>query len=71
MCHAATPTHAGFAAPPLGVTFDNPDHIRTYASKINERAVLSTSMPLGNETGMTVEERAQLGAWIKHGAKIP
>ena len=71
MCHAATPTHVGFSAPPLGATFDTPEHIRTYAPKINERAVLSTSMPLGNETGMTDEERAQLGAWIKQGAKIP
>lgn len=70
-CHAAAPTHAGFSAPPLGATFDTPAQIRTYAPKINERAVLSTSMPLGNETGMTDEERAQLGAWIKQGAKIP
>lgn len=70
-CHSATPTHPGFSAPPLGATFDNPEHIRTYAPKIRERAVLSTSMPLGNETGMTVEERAQLGAWINQGAKIP
>jgi uncharacterized membrane protein len=70
-CHSAAPTHPGFAAPPLGATFDNPEHIRTYALKIRERAVLSTSMPLGNETGMTVEERAQLGAWINQGAKIP
>jgi uncharacterized membrane protein len=71
MCHSPTPTHPGFSAPPLGATFDTPEHIRTYASKINERAVLSTTMPLGNETGMTVEERARLGAWIKQGAKIP
>jgi len=71
MCHSATPTHAGFSAPPLGAIFDSPEHIRTYAPKIRERAVLSTSMPLGNETSMTVEERAQLGAWINQGAKIP
>ncbi|MET3665066.1 urate hydroxylase PuuD [Caulobacter sp. 1776] len=71
MCHAASPTHAGFSAPPLGATFDTPEHIQTYAPKIHERAVASTSMPLGNETGMTEEERAQLGAWIKQGAKIP
>jgi len=71
MCHSATPTHAGFAAPPLGATFDSPERIRTYAPKIRERAVDSTSMPLGNETGITVEERAQLGAWINQGAKIP
>ena len=71
ICHSATPTHAGFPAPPLGATFDSPEKIRTYAPKIRERAVASTSMPLGNETGMTVEERAQLGAWINQGAKIP
>jgi uncharacterized membrane protein len=71
MCHSASPTHAGFSAPPLGATFDNPEHIRTYAPKIRERAVTSTSMPLGNETGMTVQERAQLGAWINQGATIP
>lgn len=71
MCHAATPTHPGFSAPPLGASFDKPEHIRTYADKIRERAVTSNSMPLGNETGMTVEERAQLGAWINQGAKIP
>jgi uncharacterized membrane protein len=70
-CHSATPTHPGFSAPPLGAVFDTPEHIATYAPKIHERAVASTSMPLGNETGMTVEERAQLGAWIKQGAKIP
>ncbi|PIB91090.1 urate hydroxylase PuuD [Caulobacter sp. FWC2] len=71
MCHSASPTHAGFSAPPLGATFDTPEHIQTYAPKIRERAVLSTGMPLGNETSMTVEERAQLGAWINQGAKIP
>jgi uncharacterized membrane protein len=70
-CHSAAPTHKGFAAPPLGATFDTPEHIQKYASKIHERAVATTSMPLGNETGMTDDERAQLGAWIKQGAKTP
>jgi uncharacterized membrane protein len=27
-------------------------------------------MPLGNATGMTADERAQLGAWIHAGAAI-
>jgi uncharacterized membrane protein len=70
-CHSATPTHKGFAAPPLGAAFDTPEHIQKYAPKIHERAVATTSMPLGNETGITDAERAQLGAWIKQGAKIP
>ena len=70
-CHGVTPTHKGFAAPPLGAAFDTPGNIQKYAPKIHERAVATTSMPLGNETGMTDTERAQLGAWIKQGAKIP
>ncbi|HQR88056.1 MAG TPA: c-type cytochrome, partial [Caulobacter sp.] len=70
-CHAATPSHKGFAAAPLGAAFDTPQQIQKYASKIHERTVATTSMPLGNETGMTDDERAQLGAWIQQGAKIP
>ena len=70
-CHSPTPTHKGFRAPPNGATFDTPEHLQKYAGKIRERAVETSSMPLGNETGMTDAERAQLGAWIKQGAKIP
>ena len=69
MCHSPTPTPRGFTAPPNGVSFDTPDHIAQHAAQIYERAVASTSMPLGNETGMTDKERAELGAWIKAGAK--
>jgi uncharacterized membrane protein len=68
-CHSTAPTHKGFAAPPLGAAFDTPGNLQKYASKIHERAVATKSMPLGDETGMTDAERAQLGAWIKQGAK--
>ena len=67
-CHSATPTHKGFTAPPNGVAYDTPEQIRTYAPRIYDRAVANHSMPLGNETGMTEDERARLGAWIKAGA---
>jgi uncharacterized membrane protein len=70
-CHSATPTHKGFTAPPNGAAFDTPQGMARYAPKIRERAVDSTSMPLGNETHITDAERAQLGAWIKAGAKTP
>jgi uncharacterized membrane protein len=69
-CHSARPTHKGFTAPPNGVAYDTPGEIAKYAPKIYERAVASTSMPLGNETGMTDQERADLGAWIKAGAEL-
>jgi len=49
--------------------FDTPEHIGEFAPRIFERAVASHGMPLGNETGMTDDERATLGAWIKAGAK--
>ncbi len=68
-CHSATPTHRGISAPPNGTAYDTPDEIVKYAPKIYERAVATTSMPLGNETGITDQERADLGAWIKAGAK--
>ena len=70
-CHSPTPTHPGIVAPPSGVVFDTPAHIAQHASQIFDRAVASTSMPMGNETGMTDAERADLGAWIKAGAKTP
>jgi uncharacterized membrane protein len=69
MCHAQSPTHPGFSAPPAGVVLDSPEHIAAFAPRIYAMAVATNTMPLGNETGMTTQERAQLGAWIKAGAK--
>jgi uncharacterized membrane protein len=70
MCHSATPTHKGVPTAPNGVTFDTAENLHKYAPKIRERAVITTSMPLGNETGMTEAERQGLGAWIAAGAKM-
>ncbi len=70
-CHSPRPTHKGFTAPPNGVVFDTPEHIQKYAPRMYDMAVVTHAMPLGNEMGMTDVQRAQLGAWIKAGAKIP
>ena len=70
MCHSATPTHKGVAAPPNGVRLDTDDGLTRNAAKIYERAVATHSMPLNDETAMTDTERASLGAWIKAGAKV-
>lgn len=69
-CHSATPSDPGFPQAPAGVTFDTPDQIARLAERIKMRAVLNHSMPLGNKTGMTPEERALLGRWIAQGAGI-
>lgn len=63
-CHSDTPVHAGIAAAPKGVMFDTMDEIRRYSQEIEDQAVKSNTMPLGNETGMTAEERLRLGAGL-------
>jgi uncharacterized membrane protein len=68
-CHAATPTHESFDEAPGGVRLDEPALIVQYAPRILEQSVKSDVMPLGNETGMTDEERALIGKWIEEGAK--
>jgi uncharacterized membrane protein len=71
MCHSATPTHAGITAPPAGLDFTKSDVVHANAARILLQAVTTKAMPLGNESGMTDAERAQLGAWIRQGAPIP
>jgi uncharacterized membrane protein len=70
-CHAAAPTNADFPEAPKGVVFDTPEQIRRHARNIEQQAVLSQIMPLGNTTGMTEAERRTLGAWIEGGARVP
>lgn len=70
-CHSKHPTDKDFPAPPSGVAFDSAEQIAAMAARINERAVKTKTMPFVNRTKMTDEERAQLGAWIAAGAKLP
>jgi len=51
-----------------GVTFDTEAQIKNKASRIKQRAVVSKSMPPGNTTKITDEERALLGRWVDAGA---
>ena len=69
-CHAAKPTNPSFSEPPSGVVLEDPRRIQGLAERIMVRAVVTKTMPLGNLTGMTEEERRTLGAWIAQGAKL-
>ena len=69
-CHSSAPTTPGIPAAPLGVRLDTPDEIRANASRILAVAVEAQTMPLGNLTGMTPEERAVVGIWIRAGAVL-
>ena len=64
MCHADRPTHDGFEAPPADIRLETLAELRRYADRVVAQAVRGEAMPLGNETGMTSEDRAALGAWI-------
>lgn len=69
-CHSSTPTEPAFPSPPLGVALDTPLQIRTQAQRIYDVTIATRTMPLGNLTGMTDEERELLGRWISAGARI-
>jgi uncharacterized membrane protein len=66
-CHSAYPTKVDSA--PMGIVFDTAKQIHAQASLIQQVAVATKVMPLGNQTGMTQAERNALGAWIEQGAK--
>lgn len=69
-CHSEAPTYPGIMAPPAGVRFDTPSQIALRAPRILERAVIQQTMPLGNATRITPEERALLGRWVRAGAPL-
>ena len=63
-CHSANPSITEFGPGPGGVSFDDPAQIRALAQRIRVRAVETQTMPLGNRTKMTIEERTILEAWL-------
>lgn len=65
MCHSARPAHEGFDVPAADLSFEDMAEVRKQATRIYAQVVATDTMPLGNETGMTVEERKMLGDWIK------
>ena len=63
VCHSENPTQSGFSAPPLGLVLDSMDQLEVNADKVYQAAVLTKTMPIGNLSGMTDEERDLLAGW--------
>ena len=63
-CHSAKPTDPTIKEAPKGIMFTSVADMKRYATQIETQAVRNHTMPLGNKTGMTDDERAKLGAWI-------
>ena len=57
------PCHSGASAP-LGIQLETAEQIEARASDIERMAVQTRTMPPGNTTGMTEDERDLLAAWI-------
>jgi len=65
VCHARKPRHPGFAEAPKDMRLETLADVRQYGRLVRVQAVQSNAMPLGNETRMSSEERAKLGAWLE------
>jgi uncharacterized membrane protein len=70
VCHSAHPSDDVYKVAPNNIMFDSPENIVQMKDRIYARAVEQRTMPLVNKTQITDMERAELGAWIKQGAKL-
>jgi uncharacterized membrane protein len=49
---------------------DTPERIQAAAQRIQQQAVSTQVMPLGNLTQMTDEERTRVARWLARGAPV-
>ena len=64
-CHSRNPTHIAFPAAPSGVVLDTDEEIVAEALRIHQQTVVLKSMPIGNLTMISEEERALIDAWYQ------
>ena len=63
VCHSAAPVQPGFTVAPEGVILDTDSQIDTLAARIFSSTVATRSMPIGNLSKITEEERQMIAAW--------
>jgi len=64
-CHAREPKHPAFREAPKNVALETVPEMRRWSKLIVAQTVQNRAMPLGNQTGMTDEERETLGNWVR------
>jgi uncharacterized membrane protein len=62
-CHAEKPEQPGFTAAPLDIVLDREQGLEAMAYRVYQSAVVNRTMPLGNISGMTDQERDLLARW--------
>lgn len=63
-CHAREPEDPAYQAAPAGIALDDLSLLIDHRAQVQQAAVDTHYMPLANSTGMTEEEREQLGQWL-------
>lgn len=71
VCHSSSPTQAGFSAAPGNIMLDTVEQLKSHAPRVLISAVTTKTMPLGNLSAMTEEERTLLGLWLEHEINHP
>ncbi len=69
-CHSSHPTDDVQKTAPNGIAFDTPEQIVKQKERIMFRVVQTKTMPQGNKTGITDDERELIGRWITQGANL-
>ena len=64
MCHAHNPRILRSRNRQRTSTFESIPEMRRFAQQIYMQTVQNRAMPLGNQTGMTEDERDALGRWV-------
>lgn len=63
-CHSAKPSDDTFTTAPAGFILDTKEQIINAKDIIYTRTIASDSMPLGNKTNITQQERDTLASWL-------
>jgi uncharacterized membrane protein len=63
-CHSTSPTQPGFNAPPNGLVFETTEQVVAHLPEVRQQLAMR-SMPLGNLTRMTDDERAFVLTWLR------
>ncbi|MBL7738837.1 MAG: urate hydroxylase PuuD [Chitinophagaceae bacterium] len=69
-CHSSRPTDDIYTTAPNGVKYDTPQEIGAKKDLIQQRVVVTHTMPQNNKTNMTPEERDIIRCWIEQGASL-
>ena len=69
-CHSSNPTDDVEKIAPNGIKLETPEQIKNQKERILLRVVQTQTMPQGNKTGITENERELIGRWIEQGGNI-